>query len=367
MKFTIDAASFKRAVALVAPVVERRSTVPILSHVLLTAGVGRLTLFCTDMDAQIETSLDAAVEVPGALAAPAAGLAAYLAGAIGAISCDAADGKLALSCASGSVSLTILPAADMPRMQDKPHKTAFSLPAAELRAALASVSYAISGEEVRYYLNGIYMHRHESALRLVAMDGHRMAIKDMPAPARSDGMPGIIVRKKACAILAQLLHDKACPADLAIELGAQQLCVALGDTVLTSRPIDGTFPDYQRIIPSVEATLVFGADRKTLLDAIKGLRNQMPPSHRALALDIERNSLKLSFETPDASGEASIASFAMGDPVRIGFSAKYLIDVLSVLRGKDVAFVFRDYPGGPVEILDPARPEGSHVLMPMMV
>jgi DNA polymerase-3 subunit beta len=255
MKFTIDRAALLRSLSHVQSAVERRNTIPILSNVLLKAEDGTLAMATTDMDLEINESVAANVEVSGATTAPAHTLHDIVRKLPdeSEVELEVAEGANIMTVKAGRsmFRLSCLPVADFPEIGSSELPFEFSMPAAELRALIDRTKFAMSTEETRYYLNGIYLHETENegvkVLRAVATDGHRLARFEMPLPEGAAGMPGVIIPRKAIAELRKLAEEAA--DSIKLSLSENKVRFTFDHIVLTSKLIDGTFPDYEKVIP----------------------------------------------------------------------------------------------------------------------
>jgi DNA polymerase-3 subunit beta len=244
----------------------------------------------------------------------------------------------------------------------------FTLPADQLRRLIDKTRFAISTEETRYYLNGIYLHAIEAGgklkLRAVATDGHRLARAEMDAPAGSEGMPGVIIPRKTVAELQKLVDvpDVA----VATELSDTKIRFTIGSVVLTSKLIDGTFPDYQRVIPTGNDKALI-IDRATFASAVDRVSTISSERGRAVKLSIADGQVTLTVNNPDSgSATEELAADYSSDPIEIGFNARYLLDVSSQLSSGDARFMLAD-SGSPTLIQDTGDENTLYVLMPMRV
>ncbi|HET7413228.1 MAG TPA: DNA polymerase III subunit beta, partial [Pararhizobium sp.] len=353
-------------------VVERRNTIPILSNVLLkTSGAG-LDMKATDLDLEITEATPAQVDQGGATTVPAHLLYDIVRklseGAEVELATTGDNSAMSVISGRSRFSLQCLPEADFPDLTAGSFSHSFRLPAAELKMLIDRTQFAISTEETRYYLNGIFVHTVESdgalKLRAVATDGHRLARADVEAPAGSEGMPGIIVPRKTVGELQKLVDDQE--ATVTVEVSDAKIRFTIGGVVMTSKLIDGTFPDYQRVIPT-------GNDRKMTIDceafarAVDRVSTISSERGRAVKLSIGDGQLVLTVHNPD-SGSAT-EELAVGydsDPLEIGFNAKYLLDITTQLSGAEAVFVMAD-PGSPTLVHDMAGDDALYVLMPMRV
>jgi DNA polymerase-3 subunit beta len=372
MKLTIERSALLRALAHVQSVVERRNTIPILSNVLLDTQKSRLLLTATDMDLAIVESVDADVARPGAVTVPAHTLYDIVRklseGSQVGIEAIAEKGQVALRSGRSSFALASLPPGDFPHMSggDLPH--GFELAAAELKGLIDKTRFAISTEETRYYLNGIYLHAGQSSgigvLRAVATDGHRMARVEMALPAGADGMPGVILPRKTVIELHKLITETDAPVQIA--LSETRVRFTIGDVTLTSKLIDGTFPDYERVIPSGNDK-VMEVDRAEFTAAVDRVATISTDKSRAVKLSLDANQLTLTASSPDAGmAEEEISVRYAGTPIEIGFNARYLLDIAEQIEGEGARFRMAD-ASAPTLIEDIADRSALYVLMPMRV
>ncbi len=372
MKVTLERGALLKSLSHVHRVVERRNTIPILSNVLLQARDGALLLRATDLDLEITESVAADVGQPGATTLPAHTLYDIVRklpeGGQVSLETSGDSGQLLLRSGRSRFNLQSLPESDFPDLTagDLTHR--FSLNAADLKKLIDKTQFAISTEETRYYLNGIFMHTIEvdghMMLRAVATDGHRLARVELPAPAGSAGMPGVIVPRKAVAEVQKLVEDLG--AEIVIEMSTTKARFTFGPVVLTSKLIDGTFPDYNRVIPTGNdkfltvdcAPFAAAVDRVSTISSERG---------RAVKLALTEGKLTLSVTNPD-SGSATEELEVDYDstPIDIGFNARYLLDITSQLDSDTALFKLAD-PGSPTVIQDRDGAAALYVLMPMRV
>ena len=244
----------------------------------------------------------------------------------------------------------------------------FSLGAGALRSLIDRTSFAISTEETRYYLNGIYLHAAETdgtpVLRAVATDGHRLARMDVPLPDGATGMPGIIVPRKTVNEVRKLIDEA--DADVAVSLSETKICFALDSVVVTSKLIDGTFPDYDRVIPEGnDKVLEVGCS--IFAHAVDLVSTISTEKSRAIKLSLDDGSLMLSATSPDAGSATEELEVAYNDgPLEIGFNSKYLLDITRQIEGDQAQFTLAD-AASPTIVRDSADASALYVLMPMRV
>jgi DNA polymerase-3 subunit beta len=373
MRFIADRNMLLRALGHITGIVERRNTIPILSNILTSAEAsGVLTLKATDLDMEAIESVPAKVDAPGAVTIPAHTLHDIVRklpeGAEIHVERKGPDGRLKVAAGRASFELAILPADEFPDMgqAELPHR--FKLEGGELKRLFEKARFAISTEETRYYLNGIYLHRVEGGsvpkLRAVATDGHRLAQVETGCPAGTDGMPGVIVPRKAVAEIIKLLDDGEAPVE--ISLSQAKIRFAAGDVVLTSKLIDGSFPDYARVIPTGNKKLLLleNADLRKAVDRVSTLSSE---KGRAVKLNVSEGSVVVSASNPEAgSATEEISANYKNEPVEIGFNARYLLDIAEQIDGSQTLFKFAD-GSSPTLISGENDASALYVLMPMRV
>ncbi len=372
MRVTLERSILLNALNHVHRVVERRNTIPILSNVLLKAEGDELHLKATDLDLEIFEKAPAMVEQSGTTTVPAHMFFEIVRklqeGSEVMLSTDGDDVSLKLTSGRSQFTLQMLPASDFPDITAGEFTHSFTMPAASVKNLIEHTQFAISTEETRYYLNGIYLHTVEDdgelVIRAVATDGHRLARAQLGAPSGSEGMPGIIVPRKAVGEILKLVDDPEATA--LIDLSDSKIRVTVGEVILTSKLIDGTFPDYNRVIPAAnDKALVM--DRQTFSRAVDRVSTISSDRGRAVKLQLSEGQLVLSVTNPDSgSAEEELAVSFEGDRMEIGFNSRYLLDITNQLSGEATTFMLAD-PGSPTLIRDSAQSGAIYVLMPMRV
>jgi len=372
MKVTIERAALLKSLGHVYRVVEKRNTIAILANVLLRADNNRLSLKATDLDLEVTEGMAADVGARGATTVPAQ-MAYDIVRKLpegSQIAIETADdgASLSIRASRSRFSLQTLPASDFPDLAVGEMTHGFALPAKDLRRLIDKTHFAISTEETRYYLNGIYLHLgtadHVPVLRGVATDGHRLAQIDLAAPAGIDGMPGVIVPRKAVGEMQRLLENN--DGQVQIELSTTKMRFTVGEIVLTTKLVDGTFPDYQRVIP-VGNDKVLVVEKPDFAAAIDRVSTVSSERGRAVKLSIAGHKLILSVINPD-SGSASeeLPVQYEADPIDIGFNSRYLLDIAAQIDGETAVLRLAD-PGSPT-LIQASHPDGAlYVLMPMRV
>ncbi|HVE21251.1 MAG TPA: DNA polymerase III subunit beta [Acidocella sp.] len=374
MKFKADRATLMKSLAHVQNVVEKRNTIPILANVLLAVRDGKLTIAATDLEIALVEEVAAQTMRDGAITVPATTLYEIVRRQPDNVEIEldhpGGDAPLALRAGRYATSLVGLSVDEFPKLDAGKLTHQFVLSAQELRGLIDRTRFAISTEETRYYLNGIFLHAAESeagpVLRAVATDGHRLARVEEPLPAGAKGMPGVIIPRKTVTELRKLLDEVSTEADVA--LSETRIQFTIGTMRLTSKLIDGTFPDYERVIPRGNDK-VLRVEKKDFNDAVGRVSAISAERHRPVKLSLAKDLLVISASSPEqgtASEElgSELIDYQSG-PLEIGFQARYLSDVTDQIRGK-VEFVFAD-GAAPTLVRDQDDQSAVYVLMPMRV
>jgi DNA polymerase-3 subunit beta len=372
MKVTMERSVLLKALGHVHRIVEKRNTIPILSNVLIEAADGKVALKSTDLDLEATEQVGADVIQAGATTVAAHviyDIVRKLAeGAQVSLEVVGETGQLLVRSGRSRFYLQALPASDFPDLTLGEFSHRFTLSGLELKRLIDNSQFAISTEETRYYLNGIFLHTVEAAgasmLRAVATDGHRLARVETPAPSGSVGMPGVIAPRKAVSEILKLLEDTTKEAQ--VEISTAKARFQFGDVVMTTKLIDGTFPDYQRVIPTANDKRLV-VDKEPFEKAVDRVSTLSSERGRAIKLSIGDGRMTLSVNNPD-SGSASEEIEVDYDsaPIDIGFNARYLLDILAQLSG-DTALIRLADPGSPTLIQDRDGASALYVLMPLRV
>ncbi|MEE8294631.1 MAG: DNA polymerase III subunit beta [Sphingomonadales bacterium] len=370
MHLTIERGNFLKTLGHVQSVVERRNTIPILSNVQIEAEDGEVRLTATDLDLSIIEKTTAEVKKGGAITVPAHTMfdivrklpeGAQIELNLG------DDNRLQVKAGRSNFNLAGLPKEDFPVMSegDMPHK--FTLSSGDLKKLIDKTRFAISTEETRYYLNGIYLHVVDDGkelLRAVSTDGHRMARVEIPAPKGAKGMPGVIIPRKTVGEVRKLIEEF--DGDVEIQLSDTKIKFLFDSTVLTSKLIDGTFPDYKRVIPTSNEKKL-EVDGHILSEAVDRVSTISTERTRSVKLALDKDIITLSVNSPEsgtATEEVSVSYSA--EPMEIGFNARYLMDVLHQIEGDTVNLELAD-SASPTLIRDSGDVDALYVLMPMRV
>ena len=372
MKFSIERGALLKAVSQAQSVVERRNTIPILANVLIEAEGDRVQFRATDLDIEVVDKAPAQVERAGATTVPATTLHEIVRklpdGALVSLTSDSAAGRLTVEAGRSNFSLATLPKEDFPVMASSEYSSNFSARAGVLRRLFDKSKFAISTEETRYYLNGVYMHVAEAdggkVLRCVATDGHRLARIDADLPPGAEAMPGVIVPRKTVGEMRKLLEED--DADIAVSVSETKIRFATPDITLTSKVIDGTFPDYTRVIPQGN-TRRLEVDAAEFAQAVDRVATVSSERSRAVKLQLEEDRLILSVNAPDSGAAEEELAVAYGDePLEIGFNAKYLLEIASQVDRENAVFLFNS-AGEPTLMREGNDQSAIYVVMPMRV
>ncbi|HXF53429.1 MAG TPA: DNA polymerase III subunit beta [Hyphomicrobiaceae bacterium] len=372
MRIVIERSELLRALGHVTSVVERRTTIPILSNVLLSAAGDKVQFRATDLEREVIEHAPARVGTQGAVTVPAHVLHDIVRklpdGVEVELFRDAERERLGLTCGQARFALQTLPSEDFPDLAagEMPHQ--FEIAAKDLKRLIEKTRFAISTEETRYYLNGIYLHAasrgKDRMLRAVATDGHRLAQVELPCPKGAADMPGVIIPRKTVHELHRLIEGS--DASVAAGVSASKVRFETGTVTLTSKLIDGTFPDYARVIPHANdkelkasnAQFMAAVDRVSTIASERG---------RAVKLALASDKLTLSVNNPEGgSATEEIAVDYRSPPLEIGFNARYLLDIAGQLESDEIVMKLAD-PGSPTVVRDGSDDSALYVLMPMRV
>ncbi len=372
MKVSIERSALLKAMSQAQSVVERRNTIPILANVLIEAEGDAISFRATDLDIEVIDKAPAMVELAGATTVGAHTLHEIVRklpdGAMVELSDDGTSGRLEIKAGRSSFSLATLPKEDFPVMASSEYDCNFTAAAPVLRRLFDKSKFAISTEETRYYLNGVYMHASDGAdskvLRCVATDGHRLARIDAPLPEGAEALPGVIVPRKTVNELRKLVDDDEM--QIAVSVSETKIRFATPEITLTSKVIDGSFPDYTRVIP-VGNTRRMEVDAAEFAQAVDRVSTVSSERSRAVKLSLEEDRLTLTVNAPDSGAAEEILAVAYGDePLEIGFNAKYLLEIAGQVDRENAVFLFNS-SGDPTLMREGNDESAVYVVMPMRV
>ena len=372
MKLSIERNTLLKAVSHAQSVVERRNTIPILSNVLIEAEDDKVQFRATDLDVEIVDRVQAKVDRIGSTTVSAVLLHEIARklpdGALIELTADTAGNRLTVEAGRSNFSLATLPKEDFPIMASSEYAANFSAKSGDLRRLFDKSRFAISTEETRYYLNGVYMHsatfENSKVLRCVATDGHRLARVDTGLPEGAEELPGVIIPRKTVAEIRKFLDDDE--VQIAVSVSETKVRFATPDITLTSKVIEGTFPDYTRVIPaSNEKKLEVDADE--FAKAVDRVSTVSSERSRAVKLNLEDDQLTLIVNSPDSgAAEEQVAVAYSDERLEIGFNAKYLLEISGQIDKENAIFMFNS-SGDPVLIREGNDLSAVYVVMPMRV
>lgn len=365
MHFTIQREALLKPLQLVAGVVERRQTLPVLSNVLLVVQGQQLSLTGTDLEVELigRVNLEDAAEA-GEITVPARKLMdickSLPSDALIDIRTD--DQKLIVKAGRSRFSLSTLPANDFPSVEEGPGSMNFSLPQTKLRRVIERTSFAMAQQDVRYYLNGMLLEVSPGLLRAVATDGHRLAMSAVQADIAQEGKHQVIVPRKGILELARLMTEQ--DAEVNIVLGQHHIRATTAEFTFTSKLVDGKFPDYERVLPRGGDKLVTGA-RQTLREAFTRTAILSNEKYRGIRLQLENGLLKIQANNPEQEeAEEEIVVDYNGGNLEIGFNVSYLLDVLGVIGTENVRLILSDANSSAL-IQEADNDDSAYVVMPM--
>ena len=374
MKLTLSKLDFVKSLSFIQNIVESKSTIPVLTNVLLEAKQGRLHLSGTDMDMTISDKIKIKnIEEEGTTCVPAHILYNVIKELSDDkpvnLSYDKNNKKLYVTSFKSKFTFSCLSKDDFPVLTTENYKISFLLKSSILKEMIDKTYFAISNEETRYYLNGIFFHtiklNNKFFLRSIATDGHRLAQCETISPAAANNIFSTIIPKKLIFELRKLIDEVE--NEIKIDLSERKIKFSFGETVLISKLIDGKFPDYEKVIPK-DTKNSFSIDRKIFLESINRIATISSEKSKAIKLNLNRNKLTISANNLEegGSGIEEIEINYNGPTLDIGFNAGYLKEIIHQFNGKEVTILFSDSTA-PTIIKDIAKTETLYVLMPMRV
>ncbi len=372
MKFIIERATLLKTLSHVQSIVEKRNTIPVLSNVKIEALADGISFKATDMDTEITEVVDAKISEQGATTAPAHMLYDIVRklsdGAEVELTFPDDKGQLTIACGKSKFSLSCIGVEDFPVISGDALPINFSMSVGELKGVIDRTKFAVSTEETRYYLNGVYMHAKNngatSVLRIVATDGHRLACVESPLPQGAENLNGVIIPRKTIGEIRKLLDDTSVE-NVTISMSDNKVRFTLEEVTLTSKLIDGTYPDYERVIPT-------GND-KSLEMSVKALATAVDrvsvvaERTRAIKMITGKNHVSITTSSPElGSAQEEVEAAYDGEVLEIGYNFRYLLDILAEITGETVKISFAD-ASSPSVIHDTSDNSAVFVLMPMRV
>ena len=375
MEFKINSTDLLKALSHIHGIVEVRHTLPILSNIILEAKDDKLILSSTNLDIYCSDKIKAEVLQSGEVSVSAVTFFEIIkrlpSGSEVLMIMEEGENEIRLTCGRSKFNLSTLKTDDFPIISDSDLSTNFVLSADELIRIIDKTKFAVSNEETRYYLNGIFLHMAErnsiQFLRAVATDGHRLAQYDIPLPQGAEDITGIIIPKKTIYELRKVLDDAN--GDVSVSLNENKIKFSFNDLKVVSKVIDGTFPDYTKVIPQKNDKnfKTNNSDLKNAIDRVSAVAANEESKSKAIKFCIENNSLSLSVESQSkGSANEMIDVNYSGDKVDIGFNSKYIIDICNEVDGDEISISLSDSIS-PAIILDKTDENLFFVLMPMRI
>ncbi|HCH24547.1 MAG TPA: DNA polymerase III subunit beta [Oceanospirillaceae bacterium] len=365
MKFTISREALLKPLVLVAGVVERRQTLPILANILLVVEDNQLSLTGTDLEVElVGRALLSEASVAGSITVPARKLLDICKSLPdhAMIEISQQDDHVFVRSARSKFKLSTLPANDFPNVEDSPESFEFELPQTSLRSLIDKTGFAMAQQDVRYYLNGMLFEIKASQLRTVATDGHRLATSVTPIALPEQAGQQLIVPRKGVLELARLMTDEEATVKLVI--GASHVRAFTQDFIFTSKLVDGKFPDYDRVLPK-------NGDKIVLIDrvAMRGVLSRAAilsnEKYRGVRVTLSDTNLQVVANNPEQEeAEENLMVDYQGVQIEIGFNVGYVLDVLSVLGSEEVKMTLSDANSSAL-LSDGDEGDAQYVIMPM--
>lgn len=366
MKFVISRESLLKPLNLVAGVVERRQTLPILSNVLLSLSGSELAITGTDLEVELvgRVKLEETPQSQGEITVPARKLVDICKSLPDGSSIEFSleDQRLVIRSGRSRFTLSTLAANDFPNVEESPGSHEFVIKQGDLKRLIERTSFAMAQQDVRYYLNGMLWEVQSGQLRVVATDGHRLAVCTLDAAISAAEKIQVILPRKGVTELARLLMDEN--EDVQILIGSNHMRATTTEFTFTSKLVDGKFPDYERVLPKNSSKSVFGS-RDQLRQAFARAAILSNEKYRGVRLILTDGNLEIIANNPEQEeAEEAVTVEYQGESLEIGFNVSYLLDVLNVLSGTSVKLSLSDANSS--ALLEEAEESDSmYVVMPM--
>lgn len=364
MQIQLERENLLKPVAIAAGVVERRQTLPILSYVLFRVKDGKVTLTGTDLEVEVVTNIECRAEGGGEFTVPARKLfdicRALPEGA--GINLAKQGEKVILKAGKSRFTLSNLPPRDFPVVESGSFEQALTLPQAALKAVLERTAFCMAQQDVRYYLNGLYLEINGTQLRAVATDGHRMAVTEAESGASASKDLQAIVPRKGIQEISRLLTDSDEP--IKLEFGKNNVRLTTPDLIFTSKLIDGRFPDYTKVIPSSQSKIL-ELDRHVFREALGRVAILANEKYRGIRLNLERGRLSISAHNPEQEEAVEEVETAYnGETLEIGFNVNYLIEAAGAITSATVLLGLND-SNSSCTLRAPDDVSTQYIVMPM--
>nr|PZN79141.1 MAG: DNA polymerase III subunit beta [Pseudomonadota bacterium] len=363
MQVELEREKVLKPLTMVAGVVERRQTLPILSYMLLRTEGDRVSLTGTDLEVEMVCRVPGQIEKPGEITLPARKLydicRALPEGSK--ITLTRQGEKVVVKSGRSRFTLSSLPVADFPKIETGSFREAVVLPASQLKQILERTAFCMAQQDVRYYLNGLYLESEGTRLRAVATDGHRMAIADTECERAAEALR-VIVPRKAVLEIGRLLGETA--DTIRLEISGNHIRLTLPDATFTSKLIDGKFPDYTRVIPAHQSKQV-QLNRQAFREAMGRVAILANEKYRGIRLTLEGGKLLLSAHNPEQEEAVEeVETSYQGEGLEIGFNVTYLLEATAAIEAEDVALGLND-PNSSCTLRAPGQTDAQYIIMPM--
>ncbi|WP_395462966.1 DNA polymerase III subunit beta [Wolbachia endosymbiont of Cantharis cryptica] len=363
MRFSVSRASLLNTLSRVSGVVERRNAIDILACINIKAQHGSIKLKATDLDISIFASLAANVSMEGEVKISAHTLHDIVKKLPADLDVSFEvnnQGKLLISCGNSNFSLPNIVSNNFPVLEEGDHKYDFTLLSTDLIDLLTKTKFAVSLDDTRYNLNGIYLHTDEQFLYCVATDGHRLSCIKRPKPGNISGEFGVIIPRKTVMELLKILGD--CN-EINIKLSDRKIKFTCGEYILISKLIDGTFPDYKAVIPASQDKQMTIESGK-LASVIDRVSVVVSDKIKSIKFSLQEKLLTLHSNSQECSDATESIEVDYNEiPVEIGFNSRYLLDALSCIKNK-CKFSLADGNSATI-ITDEDDPDALYIVMPM--
>ena len=363
MKLTVEREKLLAPLQAVIGVVERRQTMPVLANVLLGVSDGRLSITATDLEVELVAATDVSVQQPGDITVPGRKFLDILRALPekSSVSLSMDGEKVVIRAARSRFSLSTLPAAEFPVIEDINSQQTVEIPRKELGRLLEKTHFSMAQQDVRYYLNGMLLEIDSQTLRAVATDGHRLALCEATLEERAKSTLQVIIPRKGVLELQRVLTTDG---TAAVAIGTNHVRAQIGDIRFTSKLIDGRFPEYSRVIPAPPASPI-RADRDTLRQALQRTAILSNEKYRGIRISVRKNVLMVQAHNPEQEeAEEEIEVSYDGADLEVGFNVNYLLDALAAIDGQEVELGLTDSNSSCL-IRSPGTSATRYVVMPM--
>jgi DNA polymerase-3 subunit beta len=363
MKLTAEREKLLAPLQAVIGVVERRQTMPVLANVLLGVAQGKLSIAATDLEVELVAATEVTVQQPGDITVPGRKFLDILRALPekSSVSMSTEGEKVVIRAARSRFTLSTLPAAEFPVIDDINAQQTVEIPRKELARLLEKTHFSMAQQDVRYYLNGMLLEIDGAMLRAVATDGHRLALCEAALDSKAKNSQQVIVPRKGVLELQRVLTDEG---TAAVAIGTNHVRAQIGDVRFTSKLIDGRFPEYSRVIPAAPGAAI-RADRDILRQALQRTAILSNEKYRGIRINVRNNAITVQAHNPEQEeAEEEIEVSYSGDELEVGFNVNYLLDALSAIDGQEVELGLTDSNSSCL-IRSPGNSSARYVVMPM--